>query len=74
MDDKKLQKWHFDFCLSSDGPNDLISKSQCKELLHLVAEWADNEGLDVVGGYTDYKKPKYTLKELLKKCDPDAPH
>ncbi len=69
MDDKKPMEWHFDFRLSSDDP---ISKSQCNELFHIAVEWAENNGLDVVGGYSEHKKPKYTLKELLDKCDPDG--
>ncbi len=72
MDDKKLQKWHFDFCLSSDKPNHQVSELLSKELLGLITEWAENNGLDVVGGYSEHKKPKYTLKELLDKCDPDG--
>ncbi len=72
MDERKLKNWYFHFYLSTDDPNHLISESYCDELLGLIAEWTDNNDISVTGGYSETRKPKYTLKELLDKCDPSV--
>ena len=73
MSDKKLKKWHFNFSLSSDKPSHPIPESKNKELLEIITQWTENNDLCINGGYREKEKPRYTLEELIAKCDPDAP-
>jgi len=73
MNEKKRDEWHFDFGLCATKSKQFISESQCNELLDLIVRWAENNDLSVGGGYRGYNKPKYTLSQLIEKCDEKAP-
>ncbi len=51
-----MNEWHFDFGLCATNPNQLITDSQCEELLDLIVEWAEKNELGIGGGYREYTK------------------
>ena len=70
MKNKKLNEWKFDFFLCVTKADQMISNSQCEELLDIIREWAEEKKLGVVGGYRESPPEKpVDLVSLLDAID-----
>jgi hypothetical protein len=49
-----LREWHFDFGLATDGQ--LVSESDCDELLEAIINWAVARGFMIGGGFRPFEK------------------
>lgn len=67
MSDKKLKAWSFR--LHTPNLEKLIPESKCNELMDLINQWAVKNDFEI----DSFKRPKFTLQELIDKCDPEAP-
>lgn len=55
MSETILKEWHFDFGLCSLGEN-LISQSDCDQLLDLIIDWAEAHGYGIGGGFRPFEE------------------
>jgi hypothetical protein len=53
MTETKLEEWHFDFGLCSQNTN-LVSQSDCDELLDVIIDWAEQHGFCIGGGFRPF--------------------